>query len=180
MLSIFCPTAVHLTKTVALVAVLTSLLTLTGCDDTDLSSPPLKLDNTDTFTPLSPNTSLNYGRESAIFHHLSQTWKLSEINHIPVEGNVILDFTKIDQGKALVWLSKKCQPISVQFDTSNISRGELSIINIQRQLTDCSTQTEDDLMMILADTRYLERDTLAQNKLVLGSYQDTLTLIPNP
>lgn len=127
---------------------------------------------------LSPNNSLAFGRESAMYRHLSREWLISDINGIPSDKTIRLDLRSLTNGHAALQLRPDCPLIAIKFDVSELANNKLSVISIRREVGDCSTEAEDKLMAILADTRQLERDETDSNKLSLISYQDTLTLSP--
>lgn len=113
-----------------------------------------------------------------MYRHLSREWLISDINGIPSDKTIRLDLRSLTNGHAALQLRPDCPLIAIKFDVSELANNKLSVISIRREVGDCSTEAEDKLMAILADTRQLERDETDSNKLSLISYQDTLTLSP--
>lgn len=130
--------------------------------------------------PLSLSKSLTFGRQSAVFRHLSQVWQITAIDDVPTNRYAHLDLTHLSEGKASIQIRKECTPISIVFFTQNITKGDIYVSSIERTLDECSDDFEDQLMSIVADTRRLERDPQDLNKLTLISYQHTLTLTALP
>lgn len=157
--------------------IILSLLALLACQP---SSTPAH-QHSEPLKPLSLSKSLTFGRQSAIFRHLSQVWQITAIDGVPTTRYAHLDLTHLGKdGKASIELNKNCTPISIVFFTQNIAKGDIYVSSIERTLDDCSDDFEDQLMSIVADTRRLERDSHDLNKLTLISYQHTLTLTALP
>lgn len=129
-------------------------------------------------TLLSPNSSLSFGRQSAMYRHFSQWWQISEIDDIPTEQVVFMDLTHLSNDKAYV-VFDGCNTIDITFDTSQIDKNRLYVHNIKRELKPCSSSYEDQLMAILADTQGIEYDNTTPDRLKLLSYQHSLTLTLN-
>lgn len=127
---------------------------------------------------LSPNNSLSFGRQSAMYRHFSQWWQISEIDDIPTEQVVFMDLTHLSNDKAYV-IFDDCNTIDITFDTSQIDKNRLYVHNIKRELKPCSSSYEDQLMAILADTQGIEYDNTTPDRLKLLSYQHSLTLTLN-
>lgn len=151
-------------------------LSLLACqppaNQTHQHSEPLK--------PLSLSKSLTFGRQSAVFRHLSQVWQITAIDDVPTNRYAHLDLTHLSEGKASIQIRKECTPISIVFFTQNITKGDIYVSSIERTLDECSDDFEDQLMSIVADTRRLERDSHDLDKIKLISYQHTLTLTAVP
>lgn len=142
---------------------------LGGCDNEDTSA----FINLNTNT-LSPAQALTYGRQSAVYQHLSHHWQLESINASPTSYNFFLDLTTLSTGHAIATAGVTCAPIEVLFDTTDIDQNRISVKDIQRKLDDCSSEHEDRLMAILADSKSIARHPNDPNKLILTSSQDTL------
>lgn len=143
---------------------------LNACSD----APPAPKAPELSIQTLSPTQALSIGHKSAVYQHLSRQWRLEHINNMPIKHEVYLDLSHLDHQHAILRLPEPCPAIDIYFDTDNLPKGELSVIEIVRQLSNCSTDEEDRLMAILADTRGIERDPNQPNKITLRSYQDTL------
>lgn len=158
-----------------LVGILSMATLLSGCDDED--TPAFINLNTNT---LSPAQALTYGRQSAVYQHLSHYWQFNSINTTPTTYEFFLDLTALNTGYATATAGVACTPIEILFDTTDIDQNRISVKDIQRKLDDCSGEHEDRLMAILADTKSITRHPNDPNKLILTSSQDTLvfTLYP--
>lgn len=153
------------------------LFVLSGCqppnDEPHQHHEPLK--------PLSLSKSLTFGRQSAIFRHLSGVWQIDAIDDIPTHRHAKIDLTRLSEGgKASIEIHQDCTPISVVFNTRNIVKGDIHVSSIERTISPCSDEFEDQLMSIVADARRIEKDEKNPNKIILISYQHTLTLTATP
>lgn len=158
------------------------VLLLSACDDTS----PLANLNTNA---LSPAQALSYGRQSAIYQHLSHHWQLVSINNLPISYQAHLDLRQLSTGHATATLKASCPPIEIVFDTSRIDQNHVSVIDIHRDLDiappdsnptphqDCGDEAEDTLMAILADTKSIKRHPTTPDQLILTSHQDTLIFV---
>lgn len=157
------------------------VLLLSACDDTS----PLTNLNTNA---LSPAQALSYGRQSAIYQHLSHHWQLVSINNLPISYQAHLDLRQLSTGHATATLKDTCPPIQIVFDTSRIDQNHVSVIDIHRNLdttspnntvseSGCADEAEDRLMAILADTKSIKRHPTTPDQLILTSHQDTLIFV---
>lgn len=140
----------------------------------------------------SPKDSLQYGRESAAYRHLTRLWQIRQINGQPIQRTVILDLGQIMQGVGVLTLYPSsnhteinigCTPINLYFDIQNISTGTLHTKEIQRTLTACSDEFEDMMIDILADINYIEYTTNENQEssdasITIIAYQDKILLTP--
>lgn len=150
---------------------------LAGCHETGNNASRQYESSARDFKALSPARALSYGRESAVYQHLSQYWQLELINDTPARYEMYFDLTDLPNGRATLQAPPPCLPIEVEFDISNIETNQLSVVRIERELDDCSDSNEDNLMAILADTKTIQRDGQHSDRIILSSYQDTLTFV---
>lgn len=131
---------------------------------------------------LSPSDSLNFGRRSAMYRHLSRQWRVTKINHSAVREGIVLDLRNIETESASLQLSPHCKAIAIDFDMSSAAAGRIAIKEIHRELSACSDEFEDQMMSVLADVIYIEYGTSAQgiDIIELISYQDKIILEPIP
>lgn len=149
------------------------LMSLTACKPNPSATPK---PNNEPLGFLGPQKPLNYGRQSAIYRHLSQIWQITHIDNTPVTTPVYLDLTQLSDNQGYVRFDKACAPILVTFNTHQIAKESLFVMEIERTLDECSDGFADKLMSIIADTRRLQRTM--DDTLTLVSYQHTLTLTP--
>lgn len=120
-----------------------------------------------------PNSAIGQGQLNALQKYISKKWRLTAINNIPISYPVVIDLTRFQDG--LGQAITNCGVIHFELDTTAALSGGLSIVQIERKLTDCSDSTEDDIMRILGD---LYGFTHHDNILTLMSLKDELKLIP--
>lgn len=145
-----------------------------ACDDMPAVNSLKQLDT----NVLSPAQVLTYGRQSAIYQHLSRYWRLESINGSPVAYQFYLDLTQLSSGVATATAPAPCSPIEMVVDVSNIDKNQVSVTDIYRVLDSCSDKFEDNLMAILADTKTITKAPHHPDKLLLTSRQDTLIFVP--
>lgn len=167
---------IHL-KAMCIVGLMTSL-TLLGCSKENTQRAAQSEDG----LLFKPSNAVNFGRQSALIRQLAQVWHLQEVDGIAPHNNnrqpILLDLSTIEQQVATLSIDKNCQPIHISLETRYVSTGSLTVREIQRELNPCSTQLEDSLMAMIADIRTFEPATLANNKLVLNSFQNKLVFVP--
>lgn len=112
------------------------------------------------------------GQNIALMKFLAQKWQLTNINNIPVDKAVVMDFTAIDKG--VFTIISECQSIPVVIDVGALP-DKISVEQIDRKIKPCSDDFEDNLMSIVADIGRFDRQG---DQLVLISFQDTLQLSP--
>lgn len=162
------PQMLAVLRTIMVLGVLSSL---TACQP---NHTQVKAETNDSLA-FSSYKSLNYGRQSAAYYHLSTVWHVTHIDDVPLTRPAHIDLRQLNQGQAYVYLHEACPPISVVFNVHRIASGELYVTRIERMINDCSDEFEDSLMSIVADTRRLIKGRNA-NEITLISYQHTLTL----
>lgn len=149
-------------------------VTLLACHQDDNAPEPIN----NNISLISPNNSLALGRQSAVFQHLSQVWQVSEIDGIPTDRLVILDFRDLANARAHMNIDD-CGVFELALDIDNLDTGAFAVKEIERELDEhCSTTFEDTMMAIIASSQKLERSD--SQKLTLTAYQNRLTLKPYP
>lgn len=113
------------------------------------------------------------GQKNALVHFIAQKWQLKSINHIPVAHPVTLDLREFPLSKGYAFT--ECDEIFLEFDTSKILGGALSIINIERKIGECSHNAGDDMMRILGDLHSFHHQN---GVLTLISLKDKIELVP--
>lgn len=142
--------------------ILSTSLLLFGCD-----KPPTT--NSESVNATAHKT-VAIGQNMAVMRFLAQKWQLKNINNIPIDRSVVMDFTTIESGTFTI--ISECQSISVIIDANALPH-KISVEQIARQIKPCSDEFEDNLMSIVADIGRFERQS---DNLVLISFQDTLQL----
>lgn len=125
-------------------------------------------------TPLyTPNRAVGQGQLNALENYMSKRWQVNRINDTPPAHPVTIDLTTFGSGDGQAITD--CGTIYFKLDTAAVLSGGLSIVNIERQLSDCPHTTEDDVMRILGD---LYGFTHQDDTLTLLSLKDEITLTP--
>lgn len=120
-----------------------------------------------------PNSAIGQGQLNALHNFISKKWQLIAINNAPTPHPVVIDLTRFQEG--LGQAITDCGIIYFQLDTTEVLAGALSIIKIERTLSDCSHTTQDDIMRILGD---LYGFSHKGDTLTLLSLKDELKLTP--
>ena len=155
---------------------------LTGCVDGQnvavSQSQALQQNDNVTFKPLATiydhNHGINEGQKNALIHFIAKRWQIKSINHIPVAHDIIVDLSEFSSNKGYAYTD--CDKIFFELDTQKIMNGGLSVINIERQMNNCSHNVGDDIMRLFGDLHsFYHQD----GTLTLLSLKDKIELVPS-